>query len=177
MRPLKKVDKTHKTRTMLHHYITKHPGATTGSLSKIFQTPLGTIKYHLDVLEKEGMIEHRLEKRRRRYYGIGPAGGLTDDQKRLIYIIRTNPGIGQKEITRRVGQKRHVVKYNLKKLCECDVIHVEKRGRRSIYYHMSSADLKYNREHVKLISRFLHKEIDLDSYMDLKKLLDTKYDR
>jgi len=155
----------------------QHPGATISVLVKIFQIPSGTIKYHLDVLEKDGKIRHKLLKNRKRYYGIGEGARLSEEQRALLNIIRRRPGITQKEIIERTRHKRHTIRYNLKRLDEMDIIHVHRMGKNNLYYPMSTSEFRYNREHLDLISSYLLKEIDLDKYIDLKKELDKRYNK
>ena len=174
MKIFSRAEGANRTRKMLENYILSHPGATISLLKRIFQIPIGSLRYHLDVLERKGIIIHQLINNTKRYYGIGTDKGLSDDQRRLIYLMKIRPGITQKELIKKTRLKRHVVKYNLKKLDEIDIIHVDQKGKEKCYYYMSSSDFKFNKEHLSLIAKYLRKEIDLKTYTALRKKLDKR---
>lgn len=175
MKLFSRVDRADKTRRMLENYILSHPGATISVLKKIFQISIGSLRYHLDVLERKDIITHKLINNTKRYYGIGSDKGLSNDQRRLIYLMKIRPGITQKELIKKTKLKRHVVKYNLKKLDEMDIIHADQKGKKKCYYYMSTSDFKFNKEHLSLIAKYLNKEIDLKTYTALREELDKRY--
>lgn len=175
MKLFSRADRADKTRRMLENYIFSHQGATISVIKKIFQIPISSLRYHLDVLERKGIITHKLIKNTKRYYGVGSDKVLSDDQKRLIYLMKIRPGITQKELIKKTRLKRHVVKYNLKKLDEMDIIHIDQKGTKKCYYFMSTSDFKFNKEHLSLIAKYLNKEIDLKTYTALRTEIDIRY--
>ena len=73
------------TRKKIHHYILKYPGLHFRELMRKLNLPNGTLGYHLQYLEKRGLITTKSEDGYVRYYIINNIG---NDQKKMIHILR-----------------------------------------------------------------------------------------
>ncbi len=176
----------HRTRRMVYNYISTHPGASFGMIKKFFDMNTSTLMYHLRFLERKQTIVSKREGRHRRYYGTSKSWSdtsltiipradinlLTQTQKRLIYLIRNKPGITKIELMHKTKINRKNITYNLKKLIKLNFIWLVKRDDILGYEFITREKLREEMFN-KLILKLVANEIDEETYLKIKKKLQT----
>jgi DNA-binding transcriptional ArsR family regulator len=122
-------------------FIKTNPGVHYNEIMRELDMKNGTLSYHLYMLEKTGMIKSRREGVRfRAFYPTGmkfPQNEryrLTELQTKIIKNIRENPGINQKWIAKKLGEKHQTISYNVKVLQQAGLITLRKKGRKTVCY-------------------------------------------
>lgn len=173
----------HETRRSIYLHISMYPGVRFVVLKKIFGLKDGTLRYHLNYLEKKNMIETRLEEGQKCYFrkevgflednNIPPTEVQSDRKKEvmILNVIKRHPGITQKELCKRSNLNRFTVIYNLRKLIDRGRIRVKREGRYVEYSYVSKVEM------IKEIKRraaidLLKGRIDEDRYIEIMNSLD-----
>jgi len=128
-----------KVRFVLFEYIREHPGASFSEVRDVFGLRNGAAAYHLGVLEKQGFVRSDRRTYRRFYFSAGkPVPGtslpLSELQGSILATVRTEPGIGVREISRRIGRDHATVGYNVKALTRDGHLKVDRVGVRLLCY-------------------------------------------
>jgi len=174
----------HETRRMIFDHIQAYPGVSYSVLKRVFRLTDGTLRYHLYYLERAEKIKFSLEKGKRFYYpqynGISCSAvspetlkpfDLTPIQVRILTAIKQAPGISQKELINKTGLKRYTIVNNLKKLLKLDIVRKTPNGRNVFYEYITNEQLRY--EILRgLVIKLLKKEIDEDTFLELKRKLE-----
>ncbi len=127
------------TRGRIHGYITANPGDNYNSIRDALKLTNGIAAHHLHTLEREGLIHSMRDGMYRRFWPADARLPPEDEghfniQKRIVAIIRDNPGISQKEIAQKVGVSSPTVNYHIRVLETARMIYVKKFGRRTGCY-------------------------------------------
>ena len=114
----------HETRRMIYNHIISHPGVSYKILKNVFSLTDGTLRYHLDYLERAEKISFGLAAGKRLYYpfhneiaaarqpsGTSKTYDLTPLQERILNTIKRYPGITQKELDKAKKQARAAFAY------------------------------------------------------------------
>jgi len=135
----------HFVRGQLYGYITANPGDHFTSILAALELNNGTGSYHLEVLEREGLIKSQQEGMYRRFYPTGykvpDEPRLTRIQMRIYDIIEQNHGIPQKDIAQAVKGSHQLVGYHLGILERYKLVRSERFGRWKRYYPASAGEL------------------------------------
>jgi outer membrane protein assembly factor BamB/DNA-binding MarR family transcriptional regulator len=123
-------------RGKIHGYIIANPGDHYNSIRDALELSNGIVAHHLHTLEREGLIQSMRDGMYRRFFPANAKLPPEDEghyniQKRIVQIIRDNPGISQKEIAQKVGVSSPTVSYHVSVLATARMIRVEKFGRRT----------------------------------------------
>lgn len=165
----------HETRKKLMLYIQENPGTTFQRLKGIFRLNEGTLRYHLNYLRRTKRIIQVKKENKRTYLPAGMMYGkelkLNRDQKRLMDLIRKSPGITRKELLDRARLPRKLLSYNLSRLNELGLIWKIREGRRTGYALITKDEL-YKEAFAVIVDKLLDKEIDVDTFKELKHRLD-----
>ena len=142
----------HRTRKAIHQYISAYPGVAVTTIQNALGLSEGTLRYHLQYLERHNIISSRQQGNFRccfpcqdgepclpRFPAVDP-NTLTDIQRRLIDTVRTSPGLGITELESLTGINRRVLQYNIKVLREQMFIWKVGNGR-STQYHYATREL------------------------------------
>ncbi|MGA1873288.1 MAG: winged helix-turn-helix transcriptional regulator [Thermoplasmatota archaeon] len=169
-------------RSRLYRLISSDPGITFKDLSSRVDFSIGTIQYHLRVLQKKEMIRKEINHGERSYYTfetsssksirdcVGKERGLSALQRKILATITENPEISQNELARALRINRFVLFYHLKCLTDRDLISRRKSGRKVHYRKIDGEEMR-RKLLLKLIDEFLLDNIDEDTYQRLKKLI------
>ena len=174
----------HETRRMIYDHILAYPGVSYKILKKVFGLTDGTLRYHLNFLERAEKIRFSLEAGRRLFfpnYNEVPSSQLhpnsfkpyniTPLQQRILTTIKQYPGISQKELIGKTGLKRYTIVNNLKKLLKLDIVRKTPNGRNVYYEYITNEQLRY--EILRgLVIKLLKKEIDEETFLKLKRELE-----
>ncbi|MGQ9581895.1 MAG: outer membrane protein assembly factor BamB family protein [Thermoplasmatota archaeon] len=123
-------------RGKIHGYIIANPGDHYNSIRDALELSNGLVAHHLHTLEREGLIHSVRDGMYRRFFPASARLPPEDEghfniQKRILSVIRSNPGISQKEIAQLVGVSSPTVNYHVSVLASARMIRVEKLGRRT----------------------------------------------
>jgi DNA-binding MarR family transcriptional regulator len=121
-------------RGQIHGYIIANPGDHYNSIRDALELSNGILAHHLNTLEREGLVQSMRDGMYRRFFPANAKLPPEDEghfniQKRIVGIIRSNPGISQKEISQKVGVSGPTVNYHVSVLATARMIRVEKTGR------------------------------------------------
>ncbi len=126
-------------RGRVYEYIELNPGTHFNALLAALGMNNGALVYHLEVLQKEGLVASRQEGMYRRFYPRGTEmpplleNGTTEAQLRVLKAIQEMPGITQKELARFLGLRQSTLAYQIDRLGAMGYIAAEKRGRKVHY--------------------------------------------
>ena len=128
----------HFVRGQLFGYIKANPGDHFTAILAALELNNGTGTYHLEVLEREGLVKSVQEGMYRRFYPTGykvpDEPRLTRIQMRIYDMIEQNHGIPQKEIAQAIEASQQLVGYHLGILERNRLIRSERLGRWKRYY-------------------------------------------
>lgn len=168
-------------RNLLYNHINKYPGITFQLLKSAFRIPEGTLRHHLNQLQKQGKIvqEKRKNERcyyssfRRRYPQCPEDIKLSEPQERLMEIINENSGISRKEIMTRVQMDRKTLTYHLKRLKKLKLIWKVDQGGSEGYEMITRQKLKDEMFRL-LVKKFVDGDIERESFFQLMKVLEEQ---
>ncbi len=171
---------------MIYNHILTYPGVPYNVLKNIFSLTDGTLRYHLEYLEKAERIMSSIEKGRRCYYPLKnevvvsqlfknkpTEYKFTEIQLRIMNIIKHNPGITQKDLIKRTGLSRFTINYNINKFVDMGFIRKSNNANNVIYEYMTDELLKHEIL-LRLTLKLLKKEISEQEFVELKKKLTEK---
>jgi len=131
-----------KKRKLLHNLIRKRiyrriesePGIHFRGLLNELKLNLGTLSYHINVLEDRELIISRQDGQYRRFYLIDDVKSknkyfLPRIQEKLLNIVTENPGISQSDMSKHLGKSRVLINYHIKLMNKSGLIFLEKKGR------------------------------------------------
>lgn len=178
----------HETRKMIYNIIVARPGVTYIFIKRTLDLAHGTLRYHLNFLERNNKIKSKLEHRNKCYYPIDRFGfktrpepsedrayRLSDKQEMIIRTIRRNPGITQIDLILRTKLLKITLAYNLKKLLDLGIIR-KKRGGRNIHYYLITEERLKEEIILRLATKLLKNEIDEQTFLTVKRKLEEEDD-
>ena len=121
----------HFLRGQIYGYIKVHPGEHYTAMNRNLQLNNGTLTYHLDVLEREGLIISKPKGSRKIFYPVGmkiPDNGLHAIQEDILERVNESPGMSISDLARLMGTSRQLANYHVKKLVEDGKIDIERKG-------------------------------------------------
>ena len=124
----------HFLRGQIYGYIKVHPGEHYTAIKRNLQLNNGTLTYHLDVLEREGLIVSKPKGSRKIFYPVGmkiPDNGLHAIQEDILERVNESPGMSISDLARLMGTSRQLANYHVKKLVEDGKIDIERKGVRA----------------------------------------------
>jgi len=124
-------------------YIQTHPGSHLREIKRSLDMGMGTVQYHLDLLEKQGKIISERQNFRKFYF---PVGLFAENQRTLLKIIKQdtareillfiveqkNPT--QQEIVNKIQISAASVTWHLNRLKRIDIIDEIRDGKYKRYY-------------------------------------------
>ena len=170
---------------MVYSYISRHPGVSFGTIMGVLDLTEGTLRYHLNYLERGDKILSRSKGKHRCYYttqrtrsDLKPilefdTNTLTKPQQRILTIIKQYPGITISELLSITRLNKRALQYNLKKLRDLRIIWKVGNGRNTCYEFITKRKL-HNELFKLLIIKFLNDEIDEETYLLLRDELEKK---
>lgn len=129
----------HDTRGRVYRYLLENPGDHFNRICRALGLGSGTVTYHLEVLEREGLVVSRTDRIYRRFYPrhtSPPPGSDTvpDLRARIAAAVRDHPGMTQKELAGVIGVPQSTVSYQLAYLKEKGRLRAERHGRNVKYF-------------------------------------------
>lgn len=151
------------------------PGIHLRSVERETSLPLGQVLYHLDRLERMGLLVSARDAGFRRYY---PARDVGRGEKRYLAALRTEaqrhailallerPRMTHKELQDALGVAGSTLSFHLQRLLAAGVLLRERRGAANLYSvadpETARRELVYYREsfHDEKVDRFVRAQLD-----------------
>jgi predicted transcriptional regulator len=131
-------------RSMVRTYIRLHPGAHYSAIKSGLGLPNGTLIYHLNIMEKNGLIYSQRDGRFKRFYpsGVKPATRpiLTKFQEDILATIKETPGISKAELAYIFERDRQDINHNINVLMEKELIKIHKQCGR-VFLHINDGEM------------------------------------
>lgn len=137
----------HPTRASTLDLVRRNPACTTKDLAAICELNGGTLRYHLSVLERSGLIRSARLGRDRVWCEPATAsldaGGLTalraPIRKTLLSVISSQPGLTQGQLARALKRSKATTHYHLGELKGAGLVTATREGLRVRYHAGPSA--------------------------------------
>jgi DNA-binding transcriptional ArsR family regulator len=119
------------TRRKIFSYIKNNPGLHLRELSRKLDVPYSTIKYHLNILEKNDLILSKDQNGYQRYYLKDKIGSKykeiinvlrQDTTRKIILCLLDNTSCTRKELSKELNKSPQTISFHLKKLLELNII-------------------------------------------------------
>lgn len=132
------------TRQNLLRIIYAEPGANFTQLKEKLGLHNGTLAHHLHILENHQTITSHTSGRQRLFFPFGSENRINISnslitnrtQKKIINIVKDNPGITQSMISQQLKVSRQKVNYHVNSLVSNSILKIEKQGRITRLYPM-----------------------------------------
>lgn len=133
----------HPLRRDLYEVLCENPGTYLLELADILESPLGTLTWHLRVLEREGFIKSMKFAGKRIYYPKmlrsedAEKAYLTmhsDTAQEIFAYIVNHPGAYQREMAEAIGVHHDTIRWHVSRMQEVGLVRVEKDGRKKNHY-------------------------------------------
>ena len=186
MKSSKDVVFDHETRKMIYNHIITSPGVAFTTLKSLYNLSDGTLRYHLEYLEKADQILTDIENGMRCYYPVRNElvvseqfsnkprrYNFTNIQLRIIRTIKSYPGISQVELIRRTQLSRFTISYNIRKFIDMGLIQKTNNGKNVFYNYMTDEALRKEVQ-LRLTMKLLNREISESEFFELNKKLNGK---
>jgi predicted transcriptional regulator len=165
---------------MIYSHILTYPGVSYITLKNIYNLTAGTLRYHLEYLEKADRIMVDIENGKRCYYPkrheVALSGqvasnqvrsNLNKTQQKILNAIKKQPGITQKELIKKTKLSRIRISYNINKFIDLGFVKKSNNGKHVMYEYMTD-ELLRSEMLLRLTMRLLNKEIDEETFNKLK---------
>jgi predicted transcriptional regulator len=173
-------------RKTLYNHIKEYPGVSFSKLKSFHELNEGTLRYHLNYLERAEKIRSKLEGGRLHYYPFASpvvkansddmnlrSHDLSQHQELILNAIKQNPGINQTELITKTSLKRHILTYNIAQLIDLGMVKKNNHVRTVSYEYIPNELLQY--EMLKMLTiKLLKNEIDEQTFIKLKGKLQNK---
>lgn len=120
-------------RKRIYEFISERPGKHYRAILSDLGLSMGVLTYHLNTLERGGMITSSQDGVYRRFYPAGRKAELrrflSKIQQRIVAVIEQNGGISQAGIAQNLEISRPLVNYHLHVLEDAGVVRLVPRGR------------------------------------------------
>ena len=170
-------------RKTIYSHIVEYPGVSFSTLKRVYDLNDGTLRYHLNYLERAQKIASKLENGKLHYYPYAQSTidsklastnlksrELTPHQELILNAIKRYPGINQTELIAKTSLKRHILTYNVSHLIDLGMIKKNNHVRNVCYEYIPDELLQY--EMLKMLTiKFLNNEIDEQTFLKLRSRL------
>jgi DNA-binding transcriptional ArsR family regulator len=128
----------HETRDTLCERIESSPGTYLTALADAVDEPMGTVRHHLKILEREGLIEGAKLRGKRRYYPVGETpdaldAAMSQDGPRQVLVTLAKEGDASvSTIADALDRDPSTVSHHLSRLEEDGLVERERDGRSKV---------------------------------------------
>jgi len=171
---------THHTREVLLKQIKERPGITFSKLMSLLDLNEGTLRYHLNYLEREERIRSKKEGVNRIFFtsvsSPSTRPGIEDlriDQKRVLNIIQRYPGIRSNDILGSTDLSRKVLITILNRLKRDHLIWEVENGN-GIGYELITRERLLEEMLLDVVESFLRGKIDQSNFIRLKEWIEEE---
>jgi len=129
---------SHPTRNRVMNYIKDNPGAHFKRIAKGVATPPGTLRHHLNYMEREGLVRASSQGMFKRYYPTGahldPEKMVKGNREAILEVIGRYPGVSRKDLSSIIDVPKQTLSYHLQKLLEDGAVRKERAGNSSRFF-------------------------------------------
>jgi predicted transcriptional regulator len=127
----------------IYGHILETPGTHLRELSRILNINLSTLRYHVDSLEKKGLLVSKKDLNLKTYYAAGRIGVQDQNITRLLHqkrfrdiivLLATSPGMIHGDIATKLDLRLSTLSKYIKILCEHEILDSKKTGNEVQYY-------------------------------------------
>ena len=144
------------TQEKILEFIINNPSSHLRKIKNNLGFSVGTIQYHLNILEKEGKIKSTKTRFYKNYFHINESDekilsvfNLSSPRSIVIYLIQHEPATHQ-EIAKGVGLSSSTVSWHMKRLIELSIIGTEYSGKYTLYHLIDKNKVLTNLKKCKL---------------------------
>ncbi|AJM91781.1 MULTISPECIES: winged helix-turn-helix transcriptional regulator [Nitrosopumilus] len=120
-------------------FIINNPSSHLRKIKNNLGFSMGTIQYHLNILEKEGKIKSVKTKFYKNYYHISESDdkvlsvfNLESPRSIILYLLQHEPSTHQ-DIAKRIELSSSTVSWHMKRLLELNIVESEYSGKYTLY--------------------------------------------
>ncbi len=129
----------HFIRGEIFGYIKVHPGDNYTTIKQNLNLKNGTLTYHLDVLEREGLVKSQVRGSRRHYYAKearmpDDGTGFPEIKSDIIRRLEETPGITMSDLAALIGVSRQLANYHVRGLIQEGYVRTERKGMKTRCY-------------------------------------------
>jgi predicted transcriptional regulator len=133
----------HPFRRDLYQVLCENPGTYLLELVSMLESPLGTLTWHLRILEREGLVKSIKFAGKRLYYPrmlrsqeaeMAYLTMRSETARRIFSYIVNNPGCYQEQMAETLGVHHDTVRWHISRMEEVGLVSVEKQGRKKRHY-------------------------------------------
>lgn len=169
----------HPTRKVLYRFIKENPGTSFQFIRGVLNIPEGTLRYHLQQLQRSNRIVKEKKGRNLCYYSrfhrdhpeCQLEADLSENQKLLLDLIRDAPGTTRSELLSRSRLTRRELNYSLRRLRDLKLIWKTDTEYGEGYEVISRDRLKDEMFKI-LVDRLLKGDLSLDRFRTLRDRLE-----
>ncbi|MFQ6127878.1 MAG: winged helix-turn-helix transcriptional regulator [Thermoplasmata archaeon] len=129
-------------RKRIYDYVSRYPGTYLREIQKDLKLEMGVLEYHLNYLEKKGLLSSEMDGRLRRFYVSEEVAFL--DRKLLGLMRQRIPRkiairalleseVSFDDLRKDLGISKSTLSFHLKKMRNLGILQERRRGRRMIY--------------------------------------------
>ncbi|NPA47877.1 MAG: metalloregulator ArsR/SmtB family transcription factor [Thermococci archaeon] len=129
-----------KRREEIFEVIKRRPGVTFREITRELDVGVGTLQYHLRILEEEGRVFSKRIGGRRYLFPCEMREraqrilmAISTENRRKVLLALLDGPLTQTKITKKTGMSQPSVSYHLKSLVELGVVQEKRVGRKRIY--------------------------------------------
>ncbi len=133
----------HPFRRELYQVLCENPGTYLLNLVDLLESPLGTLTWHLRILEREGLINSMKFAGKRIYYPKmlrstqAEKAYLTmrsDTAKRVFSFVVNNPGCYQEQMAEALGVHHDTIRWHVSRMRKVGLVKIKREGRKKRHY-------------------------------------------
>ncbi|MGA1794021.1 MAG: helix-turn-helix domain-containing protein [Thermoplasmatota archaeon] len=169
----------HPTRKALYKFILENPGTSFQFIRNVLRIPEGTLRYHLQHLQRSNRIVREKNGKELCYYSKFHRDHpechleveLSPKQKLLLDLIREDPGATRKELMSRSRLSRRELNYSLRRLRDLKLIW-KKQTVKGEGFEVISKDTFKDEMFKMLVDRLLTGELTIERFRTLRDRLE-----
>jgi len=133
----------HPFRRDLYQILCENPGTYLLELVDLLESPLGTLTWHLRILEREGLVNSIKFAGKRLYYPKmlrseeAEMAYLTlrsDTARKVFAFVVNNSGCYQEQMAENLGVHHDTIRWHISRMQDVGLVRVEKSGRKKKHY-------------------------------------------
>jgi predicted transcriptional regulator len=133
----------HPFRRDLYQVLCENPGTYLLELVEMLESPLGTLTWHLRILEREGLVKSIKFAGKRLYYPkmlrsreaeMAYLTMRSETAQKIFAFIVNNPSCYQEQMAENLGVHHDTVRWHVTRMEEVGLCRVEKHGRKKKHY-------------------------------------------
>lgn len=131
------------TRKTVYETVVSHPGVHLREIERLTNLPLGVVRYHLDRLQREGLIFPEEDRYFKRFFPKGKIPNVPTETfaalrqetlRRIVLFLLTNPGSTHAVMMNSMDMPASTLSTYLSILLGKNVIKRERKGKENLYY-------------------------------------------